>query len=156
VDESLGRVRAQPDLTRYGGFNLLLADRSRAVVVDNASGLRTTELGPGMSLLTNLDVNDPRCPRLASAVAPFERVARLLKRGAGAAEIVESCASVLASHENSLDPNDASPLSRLCVHTELYGTRSSSLILIAADGSVRYFHAAGPPCSTAFVEVRTV
>jgi uncharacterized protein with NRDE domain len=153
VDEALRAIEAAGDLARYGPFNLLLADRARAVVLDNARGLRATELGTGMSLLTNLDVNDPRCPRLASAVRPFEQVARRLETGADAHEIVAECARVLASHENSLDPADASPLSRLCVHTEIYGTRSSSVILVDADNRVRYFHAAGPPCTAPFVEV---
>jgi uncharacterized protein with NRDE domain len=154
VEEAL-RAIDSCDVSRYGPFNLLLADAHRAVVLDNRAGLRTTELGRGLSLLTNLDVNDPRCPRLASAVAPFERVARRLGSDPDAEELLEACVPVLASHENSLDPADSSPLSRLCAHTELYGTRSSSLILCERGGSVRYFHAAGPPCRTPFVEVET-
>jgi uncharacterized protein with NRDE domain len=154
ADDAVARIeREARDIDRYGPFNLLLADRVRAVVLDNARGLRATELAAGMSLLTNLDVNDPRCPRLASAVAPFERVARLLAEDVAAEDVLSGCADVLASHENSLDPADASPLSRLCVHTEMYGTRSSSLILVGANGGVRYFHAPGPPCVTPYGEV---
>jgi hypothetical protein len=109
-------LSTSPDASRYGPFNLLLADLERAVVVQNMPALRTTELAEGLSLLTNLEVNDPRCARLASAVAPFERVGKKLASGASAEEIVEACARVLASHENSLDPADASRC-RGCVST---------------------------------------
>jgi hypothetical protein len=105
-------------------------------------------------LLTNLDLNDPRCPRLASAVPAFERVARRLRDDdPDAEETVALIRPVLASHANSLDPDDASPFSRVCVHTEVYGTRSSTILLGTPAGAVRYFHAAGPPCRTAFEEV---
>jgi uncharacterized protein with NRDE domain len=154
VAGALRMLSASPDASRYGPFNLMLADRERALVVQNMAQLRTTELADGLSLLTNLDVNDPRCARLASAVAPFERVGKEIASGASAEEIVAACARVLASHENSLDPADSSPLSRLCLHTDVYGTRSATVILGADDGSVRYFHAAGPPCSTPFAEVK--
>ena len=153
VAGALRVLSTSPDASRYGPFNLLLVDLERAVVVQNMATLRTTELAEGLSLLTNLDVNDPRCARLASAVAPFERVGSKLASGATAEQIVEACAHVLSSHENSLDPADASQLSRLCVHTDAYGTRSATVILGGGDGSVRYFHAAGPPCRTPFAEV---
>jgi uncharacterized protein with NRDE domain len=149
------RAVTRCDLERYGTFNLLLADLARAVVVQNVDGARVTELDDGLSLLTNLDLNDPRCPRLASAVAPFRRCAESLVAESDAQRIVAELATLLASHDNSLDPADRSPFSRLCVHTDLYGTRSASVILVGAAGDVRYFDAPGPPCRTRFAEVDT-
>jgi uncharacterized protein with NRDE domain len=152
VEEALARVHAA-QLDRYGSFNLMLADLERAVVVDNFEGEHVTELGLGLSVLTNLEVNDPRCPRLATAVRAFESVSVRIAAEAPVGEIVEACRSVLAGHENSLDPADASPFSRVCVHTELYGTRSSSVIVVSQHGAVRYFHAAGAPCREPFDEI---
>ena len=149
LERALAGVQAQ-DLGRYQSFNLLLADAGRAVVVDNASGqgLRITELGRGLSVLTGLDVNDPRCPRLASAVPRFEEVAGIIEAGATAEAIREAVGRVLGDHGPSSDPDGRDPFARLCVHTEEFGTRSSSLFLVGDDGSVRSFYADGPPCRT--------
>ncbi len=123
-------------------------------MIDNALGLRRTELTTGMSVLTNLDVNDPCCPRLASAVPPFETVAKLLAEEPPVRLLVERLAEVLGNHEGSLDPAGRNPLSRLCIHGGQYGTRSSSIIVLEKSRRVvRYFHADGPPCSTPFDEV---
>lgn len=154
---------------RYGGFNLFLADLREALVVDNGRGLRRVPLDSGLAVLTNLDVNDPRCPRLAGATRRFEAQRSLLAAGADVGDLVPALASVLSSHEDGsvvetggtppapVPPGEAGalPFSRICVHVGDYGTRSSSMIFVAADGSVRYFHADGPPCSAPFAEVET-
>lgn len=146
---ALASVEGQ-DLGRYQSFNLFLAGPERAVVIDNASasGPRLTELGAGLSVLTGLDVNDPRCPRLASAVPRFEEVAELLAGGADAEELRCATTTVLADHGASADPDEAGPFGRLCVHTEEFGTRSASLLLVDAGGRTELFHADGPPCRT--------
>ena len=137
----------------YAPFNLLLADLERAVVVDNREGVDTTHLAPGLSVLTNLAVNDPRCPRLASAHAGFSRALPRVAVGPSAAEIVAALGSVLSDHEGSADPTGTDPFARVCVHAGPYGTRSSSIILVGRDGDVRYFHADDAPCRTRFREV---
>ena len=141
-----------PALTEYSRFNLLLADRSRAVVVDNGSGseVRHTELGQGLSVLTNLDVNDPRCPRLASAVPRFEAVADRFRAGVQVKDLVGLLQPLLGSHVSSLDPSEFDELSRLCIHTDGYGTRSSTILAYDDAGRLHYFHADGPPCQARF------
>ncbi len=142
------------DVSRYAGFNLLLADRKRAVVIDNRAGPVTTELAGGLSVLTNLEVNDPRCARLASAVPEFERLVPVVRAAESPDALVERLASVLGDHRNTVDPANVDPLARLCVHTNQgYGTRSATVIVCDRLGAVYYFHAAGPPCTTAFVPV---
>jgi uncharacterized protein with NRDE domain len=140
-------------LDAYDPFNLLLVDRARGVVVDNRDGFHATELGTGLSVLTNLDVNDPRCPRLASAHAGFERVAPVLAAGTDEEAIVEALASVLRDHASSSDASGDDPFARVCVHAGAYGTRSSSIVLVGADGSVGYYHADDAPCRAAFRRV---
>jgi uncharacterized protein with NRDE domain len=134
----------------HGPFNLLLADAGRAVVFDNRDGAGRTELDTGLSVLTNLDVNDPRCPRLASATRGFSEVSSILEADPGPGELVTALAAVLADHAKTVDPSDSDPFARVCVHAGPYGTRSSSIILLTDDAPVSYLHAAGPPCLTSF------
>lgn len=152
------------EVARYGGFNLFVADLERASVLDNGEGARRVNLEPGLSVLTNLDVNDPRCPRLASASNRFDALAPMLARGADAEEAVPALAAVLASHEDGVHVVDdeavrrfgaeaAVRFARICVHVNDYGTRSSSMIFVGKDGAVRYFHADGAPCTARFEEV---
>lgn len=147
--DALGRA----GYAAYEPFNLLLVDPERAVVVDNHDGITTTELGPGLSVLTNLAVNDPRCPRLASAYAGFAGMIAPMERGIDADAIVAGLAGVLGDHSGSSDPASEDPFARVCVHAGAYGTRSSSIVMAAADGRVRYFHAADAPCRSPFREV---
>lgn len=137
-------------VARYGGFSLFIADLRGALVVNNGAGTCRIDLPLGLSVLTNLDVNDSRCPRLTGAAARLAQVAPLLASGAEAEELVTSLASVQGSHQAN---GDDSPLSKTCIHAPNYGTRSSSMILVGSDGRVRYFHADGPPCSVPFSEV---
>jgi len=152
------------EVQRYGGFNLFVADLHEAVVVDNGQGARRVPLDMGLSVLTNLDVNDPRCPRLAGATRRFDALKPLLAGGADVEESVPALAAVLSSHEDGAAAVDAEAaarfgsdaavrFARICVHVENYGTRSSSMIFVRADGAVRYFHADGSPCTTPFEEV---
>ncbi len=154
------------EAARYGGFNLFLADLAGAVVVDNGDGARRVPLETGLSVLTNLDVNDPRCPRLAGATKRFAALEPLLGGGATTDELVPALAGALASHEDGAGFVDAVALrrfgaemagrfARVCVHAGEYGTRSSSMIFVSGDGAVRCFHADGPPCEAAFRELRT-
>jgi uncharacterized protein with NRDE domain len=152
LDEALAGL-ADAGIERYAPFNLLLADLDRAVVVDNHDGAATTELPLGLSVLTNLAVNDPRCPRLASAYAGFARTLPQLAAGAEVGEIVDALGAVLRDHAGSADPSGSDPFARVCVHAGPYGTRSSSILLVDRSGSVRYFHAEDAPCRAPFREV---
>jgi uncharacterized protein with NRDE domain len=169
VEEELARL-GDHEVARYGGFNLFLADLKHALVVDNGQGARSVPLEEGLSVLTNQDVNDPRCPRLATAWKRFAALEGLLAGGADVDSAVPALAAVLADHEGDVavavpDGSEgdaggrggntavASPFSKVCVHMGEYGTRSSSMIFMRADGRPRYFHAEGPPCRTPFEEL---
>jgi uncharacterized protein with NRDE domain len=151
LDEVLGALDAD-QASRYGGFNLFLAEPGRGLVLDNGSGVRTTVLEPGLSVLTNLDVNDPRCPRLAGATALFASLTPRVAAGESSDELMPALAAVLGDHGAGQDL-DAGPFSRVCVHAEGYGTRSSSVVFVDVDGRVQWFHADGPPCEAAFRRV---
>ncbi len=137
----------------YAGFNLLIADPDHAVVWDNAGEVpRATELATGLSVLTNLDLNDPRCVRLATARKLFAAAQAGVAAARTPADLVAVLAPLLGDHEASLDAAEA-PLARLCVHAGPYGTRSSSIVGVGRDGEAFYYHAAGPPCRTRFEPV---
>jgi len=163
IDAALAGLDAR-EARRYGGFNLFVADLQRAVVVDNGSGVHRVALPEGLSVVTNLDVNDPRCPRLATASQRFDGLSPLLESGADVDALVPALAAVLSSHDAGSDVVDevaearfgrdaAGRFAKVCVHVEDYGTRSSTMIFVGPSGAVRYFHADGAPCLAQYREV---
>jgi uncharacterized protein with NRDE domain len=150
--EAARHAAAEP-AGRYNPMNLLVADREQAFVVSHTHGAapRLQALAPGLHLLTNLDVNDSTCPRIAASHARFAAVEASFAADGDADALIPRLAAVLADHATALDPRGPGSL---CIHLPAYGTRSASvLILPDAGGSVRYFHADGPPCRVALAPV---
>ena len=145
-------LRAVPG-TRHNPFNILVADRGDAFVAQNfPAGTSVTALAPGTHVLTNLDLNDPTCPRIFRSSRRFAAIAESLDPSDSREALVARLAAVLADHR--LPTDDRRPLEQLCIHTDGYGTRSSSIVWLEEDGTERYFHASGAPCSTPHREVR--
>ncbi len=123
-------------------------DRSEAFVVSQPRGepARADRLAPGLHLLTNLDLDDPTCPRIAASHRGFAAAGDAFARDGDLDALVARLQTVLAEHAIALDPRGPGSL---CVHMGPYGTRSSSVLLVPAGAElVRYFHADGPPCRT--------
>ncbi len=134
----------------YNAFNLLIADRDEALVVTNRGGaMQVTTLDPGVHLLTNLELNDPTCPRIAKSWQRFRALD--LAGAADPTTLLPDLRTILADHSTALDPR-AEVIDTLCVHLPGYGTRSSSIVA-AAGGCLRFWHAPGPPCRTEYREV---
>jgi uncharacterized protein with NRDE domain len=149
--EAAERMRAI-DGDAYNGFNLLVADAREAFVATNPEDhMQVTPLPPGVHLLTNLALNDPTCPRIAKSSELFRGVN--LPAAKDVAGVVPSLRAILSDHTTALDPR-ATTIDTLCVHLPGYGTRSSSIVAVTADGRMRYWHAPGPPCRTAYTELR--
>jgi len=146
-------VGAQP-AERYNPFNLLLASPTAACVIGNVSGaMHPLPLQPGLHLLTNLDLNDFECPRIAKSYGFFAAAQRLLT-GATLSGLLVELRHILSDHSTPLDPRSQGPPNNLCVHTERFGTRSSTILLYDARATCfRLWHAAGPPCESAYAEV---
>jgi uncharacterized protein with NRDE domain len=135
----------------YNGFNLLVADRHQALVATpDESQVRITRLPPGVHLLTNLDLNDPTCPRIAKSSKHFAALS--LPPDGNAGVLIEPLRRLLADHTTALDPR-ADVIDTLCVHKPGYGTRSASIVALDATGRPRWWHAAGPPCRSIFHEL---
>jgi uncharacterized protein with NRDE domain len=150
--EAAARVGAEP-AGRYNGFNLLVADGREAFVASQPRGEtpRVTRLETGLHLLTNLDLNDPTCPRIAASHHAFRDAGAAFAREADVERLVARLRVVLSDHATALDPRGPGSL---CVHAGAYGTRSSSVILLPPPGQPpRWFHADGPPCQARLAPV---
>jgi uncharacterized protein with NRDE domain len=133
----------------YNPFNLLCADRSRTfVAICSEDRTSVRELEPGMHILCNRDVDDPRSGKIAriskqlagmALDGPFERLFRAL-------------ADLLGSHGDA-----ETPLEHVCIHApgSGYGTRSSA-ILALGERRWRWWHADGPPCETKYKNYTTL
>jgi uncharacterized protein with NRDE domain len=133
----------------YNPFNLLVADRDGGWIATNhRSAMSFRLLEPGLHLVTNLDLNDPTCPRIA---ASYRRFAAMLASDAprpASAEFRDRLQAVLASHDTQLDPRSLETAfgNSLCLHSAEYGTRSSTLLFLDEAGQWSYFHMNEPPC----------
>ncbi|WP_327053054.1 NRDE family protein [Halomicrococcus gelatinilyticus] len=123
----------------YAGFNLFVADADTATVLEWDGVLRATHLDPGVHVLVNEGLNDvaPKAERLREAVRPEPP-----SSADEPAEWLDHVEDVLADHD--LDA---------CVHGDGYGTRSSSVVVLRADGTASYRFADGPPCETEYRDV---
>jgi uncharacterized protein with NRDE domain len=153
VEAAAAHVCQQPG-DRYNPFNLLIASPHAACVIGNVSGaMARTWLHAGLHVLTNLDLNDPECPRIAKSYGMFGAASRLL-REARVAALRAELRQILSDHSTPLDPRGDGPPNNLCVHTERFGTRSSTLLVYSArTQAFSMWHAAGPPCELAHAAV---
>lgn len=153
LSEARALVAARP-AEAYNPFNLLVACEEGAFVTQNHGERMTiTDLPAGLHLLTNLDLNDATCPRIAKSHRLFEAAQPRLDDDDPTALLAELRA-ILSDHSTPLDPRGSGPIENLCVHLGEYGTRSSSVVLYsAAPPRCRLFHAPGPPCEHEYHEV---
>jgi uncharacterized protein with NRDE domain len=138
----------------YNPFNLLITAPNAACVIGNRSGeMLATPLAPGLHLLTNLELNDPECPRIAKSYELFEETQSALSERT-VDRFLSALRTILSDHSTPLDPRAPLPPDNLCVHTELFGTRSSTVLIYSARTQrFRMWHAPGPPCQTEYAEV---
>ncbi len=153
VAAACARVRDDPGAL-YNAFNLLVASPAAAYIIGNISGaIVQSTLAPGLHLLTNLELNDPECPRIAKSYRLFEDAAADLAHDT-LQRFLGRLRAILSDHSTPLDPRAPFPANNLCVHTEQFGTRSSTVLMYAAGARrFRMWHAAGPPCETEYIEI---
>lgn len=148
----------------YNPFNLLFGDARGLKVAygrEDSAALELETVPPGLHVLPNdrLDCSDfPKVARakelLASALeAPFEvlrdaLIAALADRARPALEDVPEPAP-----HPFLTRAMLRELSALCIRTETYGTRSSTIVALAPGRVGHYLYADGPPDSTTLEDV---
>lgn len=153
--EALQFIKTQ-SATSYNPFNLLIADCSTAYVVHSVHDtLQINQLGHGVHLLTNLNLNDPECPRIARSFQHFLQVSKdFSSQPLTLPDLFAKLHRFLADHDTQLDPRAQDPRNGLCVHLPGYGTRSSSLLAYSRDARrYTYLFAPGPPCRVSYSEV---
>ncbi|WP_336037499.1 NRDE family protein [Halobacterium yunchengense] len=121
----------------YAGFNLVVADDGECVLLEWDGVLRTHVLEAGTHVVVNEGFDG------ATGKSRAVR-ARLLGH--------DSPAAWLDAARGALRDHDVGA----CLHGDGYGTRSSSLVTVAADGAVTYEFADGPPCETPYERVDAV
>ena len=122
------------DLPRFNAFNLFAVGGGEARLLTNRPVPLIMPLAPGVHALANEPVDQP-CPRA-------ERLRAAL------AAVVEARTDPASLLDTLMEEDDPA----LFLRGDLYGTRASTLVLIAADGSVqmteRRYEAGGRPIGT--------
>ena len=144
---------------RYNPFNLLVADANDAYVVHPViDSIHVQKLEPGVHLLTNLNLNDPECPRIAKSFQHFQQVQdameQLTNTPFSLSALFDRLHTLLSDHATPLDPRSTDPRNGLCIHLDGYGTCSSSLLAYATSQH-RYIYqfAPGAPCQNIYSDV---
>jgi uncharacterized protein with NRDE domain len=152
------RVAEHPG-DRHNGFHLIIADRERAELVwGDGTTLHRRALEPGIHVVTERSLRPPgeegAVQTPMGPVVPMPPTRELDLRAhpllaPGPEPDVEALRDLVRRHAS--DPFDGP-----CVHALQfpYGTRSSTLFRLGADGAVRFHFADGPPCTTDWNDLR--
>lgn len=130
----------EADLDRFNAFNLFAVDGTGARLLTNRPRPVIAALAAGVHALANepVDAPCPRADRLRSALA----------------SVVEAG----ADPEGLLDTLTATSDPALFLRGDVYGTRASTLVAVAADGAAkmieRRYAAAGRPIGTTALQFR--
>lgn len=161
VDE-VRRYLSAIDARDYNAFNLLFGDARGLCVAyarRDAREVAIEALARGTWILANDRIGSPEFPKAARAAELAEGVAR-------GDDLASSARRMLSDH--ALPPIDRVPvppegapftrdflqqLQAICIHTPVYGTRSSSVVAIGDAGVERYLFADGAPCVTDYADV---
>jgi len=132
---------------RYNPVNVLVVSPRFAIVasVNDTGPPRVTQLQPGLHVLTVGDVDDEARPKDA---ALRDTAGRALLTSTSSRSLETRWRSVLSQHETPTgDPLDAA-----CIHGDVYGTVSSSTLIVAGS-EIAHRHAPARPCVTPFALV---
>jgi uncharacterized protein with NRDE domain len=160
VCEQLGRL----DPAQYNPFNLLFGDADALYVAYARRDLPRITVEPlpgGIHVLPNDRLCSPDFPRAVRARQLAEEVCEQPW-----SELRGSLADVLSDHR--LPPIEEIPappassiftreqlqrLQAICIHAEVYGTCSATLMALKGSAVAHYLYAPGPPCQSPFQEV---
>lgn len=147
------------DPRAYASMNLAWGDAERVrIAYCRVTGDKhIVDLAPGIHVLCNDRLGSPGFPRgvrLHDAIAPhvraaFPELAQVIERALGD-HTREPIADSVDSH---LPRELARELTATCIHSEHYGTRSSTIVALDRGGVRAYLHADGPPCTTPFADL---
>jgi uncharacterized protein with NRDE domain len=149
------------DPRAYASMNLVWGDADRVSVayLRRDTGEKTiVVLPPGVHVLCNDRLGSCEFPRgdrlhatITSALAR-SRAWRDLEPVLRTALADHTRLSIEDTPPSHLPPEIARELTATCIHTERYGTRSSTLLAIDRGRITAYLHADGPPCTTPYLD----
>jgi uncharacterized protein with NRDE domain len=149
--DDAAHLLAHVDARAYNAFTMLVAGARTAVVVQNrVDGMHLTPLDPGVHVLGNLDVIDPVSPKVSRAHERFARAGDAFRADHDGTAFRDALRAILADHSIAADPRLPDALGALCVHSDTFGTRCSSLVFLDALGHWHHWFADGPPCRAAY------
>ena len=126
------------DADNYSGFNLVVADRDDLYYFSNAAEERAQRLAPGVYGLSNHLLNTP-WPKVSSGLAAFERLIdneEISKEAAFALLADETLAADNDLPDTGIGLDKERLLSSIFIHSPIYGTRSSTIVLADSDGNL--------------------
>jgi uncharacterized protein with NRDE domain len=141
----------------YQPFTVLFADTREARAAYNVQGkIKTLGLDPGLHVFSNTAEFSAQSEKLDRAYRQFSRVlGKLPLNSPDTCRWLPLLAPVLGDHtlaNGAVDPTEA-----ICVHGDISGTVSSSIIFYSAsERRFHSFYSPGPPCLTSFAEPLTL
>lgn len=138
--EGVRSLLAGLDPRDYNPFHLVFGDAGGLSIAHaRDEGIDVWPVPAGLSVVTNDRLDAPEFPRVARVRAHVDPAAAQPWPA-----LRQALIAALGDHTGPDRP--------VCVHTELYGTRSASLVGLVAGGVGWLEHADGPPCVTPFVD----
>jgi uncharacterized protein with NRDE domain len=137
----------------YNDFNLIYGDAGGLFLAYARGDAAAVEIEPvpdGVQVLPNDRLNSPtfqkvaRARALTPADASFEQLAAMLRDH----ELPDLDAVENPPADSPFTRELARQFEALCIHTDVYGTRSSAIVALAPGRVARYLFADGPPCTT--------
>jgi uncharacterized protein with NRDE domain len=135
----------------YEGFNLVVADRNAAILLEWDGLLAVRNFDPGVHVVVNVGADDdffipdarPEVGRQQAENARRLRAALQPEPGESSGAWLDRARDAIRDHEFGV-----------CIHGDGFGTRSSSLLSMGDEG-VSYRFADGPPCETEYRPVES-
>jgi len=125
VPAAAAGIAAAADL--YAGFNLLIGDREALAFVSNRESDRV--LAPGVYGMANAGLDEP--------AAKVQGLKAILDQWAASGD-PPAFDAWLDRLADDAAPDEDNPLSAVFVRGERYGTRASTVFVLAADGRARF------------------
>jgi uncharacterized protein with NRDE domain len=153
------------DPAGYASMNLIWGDARGVKIAYTRREERTLEierLGRGVHVLCNDRLGTPGFPRGERLHAAIEDA---LDQGVAWPALAARLAIALGDHTrvalaetppSHVPAELARQLTATCIHSELYGTRSSTMIAAAPGRVIDYLHADGPPCTVDYIDRRAL
>ncbi len=147
--EARETLRGHLAARRYNGFSLFVADAAGAFVVQCPGGQPDfRDVEAGLHVVANGAWDDRAEARVGRAFALLADRLEAAPAPAGGESAMAALMEVCRDHGELPDG------STLCFHGRGAGTVSSTVLAVGADGRVvRYLHADGPPCRSAYREM---